>query len=140
MVRWVAFDDESAEAVVSRFKRGAAEIQPGDAVGSALELGRPSLVLLPGRHSGQVLMARFHPAVVEEVVALEDLQPLPSMVQESIPAKTSESASFSEEVKAADDLQPVAYETSGFLGLSDQPIYYSPEPRAKRKWWQKLTD
>ena len=59
MVRWVAFDDESAEAVVSRFKRGAAEIRHGDPVGSALAHGRPSLVLLPGGAPGRVLVARF---------------------------------------------------------------------------------
>jgi hypothetical protein len=29
MIRWIVFDDEKAEAVVSRFKRGAAEIRQG---------------------------------------------------------------------------------------------------------------
>ena len=61
MVRWIAFDDESAEAVVSRFRRGAAEIQQGDAIGSALALDRPSRVLLPADGSGRVLVANFHP-------------------------------------------------------------------------------
>jgi hypothetical protein len=61
MVRWIAFDDESAEAVVCRYRRGAAEIQQGDAVASALKLGRPSRVLLPGVMSGRVVVAHFQP-------------------------------------------------------------------------------
>src|SRR5436305_15157165 len=83
MVRWVAFDDESAEAVVGRFKRGAAEIQPGDAVGSALELGRPSLVHLPARNSGRVLTARFQPMTVDELSVPERLEPVTPAVEES---------------------------------------------------------
>ena len=70
MVRWIAFDDESAEAVVSRFKRGAAEIHTGDPVGAALDLGRPSLVLLPGPNNGKVLVARFEPKSDAGIVPL----------------------------------------------------------------------
>ena len=61
MVRWIAFDDESAEAVVSRYRRGAAEIQQGDPVSAALRLDRESRVLLPGIASGRVLVAHFRP-------------------------------------------------------------------------------
>jgi hypothetical protein len=77
MVRWIAFDDESAEAIVSRFKRGAAEIQPGDPVGSALNLGRSSLVLLPAQNPGRVLVARFDPRI-EEAAAVERVNFEPS--------------------------------------------------------------
>lgn len=104
MVRWIAFDDESAEAIVSRYKRGAAEIQHGDPVGAALTLGRSSLVLLPATNTGRVLVARFDPRI-EEVAAAE----------------------------------PVNFETSGFLGLSDQPVFEAPAPEPKKKWWQRLT-
>jgi len=61
MVRWIAFDDESAETVVSRFERGAAEIQSGDPVDAALALDTPSLVLLPSKSEGKVLVAHFAP-------------------------------------------------------------------------------
>jgi hypothetical protein len=138
MVRWVAFDDESAEAVVSRFKRGAAEIQPGDAVGSALELGRPSLVLLPARNSGRVLMARFQTTILEESVPAETFEQSAVAVEEIAPP-VEEFTPAAETTVLEDDLQPIAYETSGFLGLTDQPLYTAPEPAAKRKWWQKLT-
>jgi hypothetical protein len=61
MIRWIAFDDETAEAVVSRFKRGAAEIQSGQPIDAALNLGRPSLLLLPSDTPGRLLLARLEP-------------------------------------------------------------------------------
>src|SRR5580704_7457460 len=61
MIRWIAFDDETAEAVVSRFKRGAAEIHRGQALDAALSLGRPSLLLLPSDIPGRLLLARLEP-------------------------------------------------------------------------------
>lgn len=62
MIRWIAFDDETAEAVVSRFRRGAAEIHTGNAVDAALDLGRPSQILLPSKNPGRVLRASLAPA------------------------------------------------------------------------------
>ncbi len=62
MVRWIAFDDETAEAVVSRFRRGAAEIHPGSSpIDSALTAGQPSLLVLPSDTPGRVLLAHVHP-------------------------------------------------------------------------------
>ena len=109
MVRWIAFGDESAEAVVSRFKRGAAEIQEGDALAAALSLGRPSLVLLPSPIQGNVLVAHFEP-------------------------KTETAASPSAEGEF------IEFEPTGFLGLSDQPVFVKPRKPAqqhKKKWWQR---
>jgi hypothetical protein len=34
--------------------------------------------------------------------------------------------------------EPVAYEASGFLGLSDAPVYEEAPP--KKRWWQKILD
>jgi len=61
MIRWIAFDDETAEAVVSRFKRGGAEIYQGEPLDAVLELGKPSLMLLPSTKPGKVLLAQFQP-------------------------------------------------------------------------------
>jgi hypothetical protein len=61
MIRWIAFDDETAEAVVSRFKRGAAEIHRCEPLDAALNLGRPSLLLLPSHTPGRLLLARLEP-------------------------------------------------------------------------------
>lgn len=61
MIRWIAFDDETAEAVVSRFKRGAAEIHRCEPLDAALNLGRPSLLLLPSHTPGMLLLARLEP-------------------------------------------------------------------------------
>jgi hypothetical protein len=59
MVRWIAFDDETAEAVVSRFKRGAAEIQRGEPLDAVLQAQRPSVIVLPSDIKGQAVIAHF---------------------------------------------------------------------------------
>ena len=61
MMRWIAFDDETAEAVVSKFKRGGAEIYPGEPLDAVLDFGEPSLMLLPSTKPGRVLLAQFQP-------------------------------------------------------------------------------
>jgi len=61
MTRWITFDDDTAEALMSRFRRGAAEIQFGEPLDAALALGQPSLLLLPSRTPGRVLLARCTP-------------------------------------------------------------------------------
>jgi hypothetical protein len=62
MVRWVAFDDDTAEAVVSKFRRGAAEIREGDTpLDAALGMDRPSVMILPSSTPGKVLLASVEP-------------------------------------------------------------------------------
>jgi hypothetical protein len=61
MVRWVAFDDDTAEAVVSRLRRGAAEIQHNVPVDAALRTQGPSVLVLPSHNPGRLLIARFSP-------------------------------------------------------------------------------
>lgn len=58
-MRWVVFDDDTAEAVVTRLRRGAAEIQHTDPLDAALNSPHASLVLLPSRIAGRLLVARF---------------------------------------------------------------------------------
>jgi hypothetical protein len=59
MVRWVAFDDETAEAVVCRLRRGAAEIQHDTPVDAALRAEGASVLVLPSLTPGRLLIARF---------------------------------------------------------------------------------
>jgi hypothetical protein len=59
MVRWIAFDDETAEAVVSRLRRGAAEIQHNTPVDAALHAAGPSVIVMPSSTPGTLLIARF---------------------------------------------------------------------------------
>ena len=61
MIRWIVFDDETAEAVMSRFRRGAAEIRFEEPLDAVLALGQPSLLVLPSRTPGRVLLARCTP-------------------------------------------------------------------------------
>ena len=110
MIRWIAFDDETAEALVSRFRRGAAEIHQGQPVDAALAHGKPSLLVLPSFTPGRVLLARFDPKTLQ-----------------AGHASTSAAA-------------PIAHQATGFLGLTNQPVFSRcPQPveqETKRKWWQ----
>jgi hypothetical protein len=65
MVRWIAFDDDTAEAVVSRLRRGAAEIQSNSPVDAALQAAGPSVIVLPSSTPGKLLIARFSHRKVE---------------------------------------------------------------------------
>jgi len=112
MIRWIAFDDETAEAVVSKFKRGGAEIHRGEPLDAVLDFGKPSLMLLPSTKPGRVLLAQF--------------QPKPRTA-------TTESRA------------PITFETMGFLGLTDQPVFSDLKPadeenqnnNKKKRWWQR---
>jgi hypothetical protein len=59
MVRWIAFDDDTAEAVVSRLRRGAAEIQHTTPVDAALGTHGSAVLVLPSPTPGKLLVARF---------------------------------------------------------------------------------
>lgn len=96
MIRWIVFDDETAEAVISRFRRGAAEIRFGDPLDAALALGQPSLLVLPSRTPGRVLLARCTPRSTAQTAkpAIPSPQPLVELAltrrqppQRSIPPK-----------------------------------------------------
>jgi len=111
MIRWIAFDDETAEAVVSKFKRGGAEIHRGEPLDAVLDFAKPSLMLLPSTKPGRVLLAQFQPKPRR---ALNELR------------------------------EPIAFETMGFLGLTDQPVYSSSpvdeenlDKNKKKRWWQR---
>lgn len=59
MVRWIAFDDDTAEVVVSRLRRGAAEINHSAPIDAALEAKGPAVLVLPASTPGRLLIARF---------------------------------------------------------------------------------
>ncbi len=75
MIRWIAFDDETAEAVMSRYRRGAAEIQSGQPLDAALDLGQPSLLVLPSSTPGRVLLIHCTPKSAARNVRTAMLSP-----------------------------------------------------------------
>jgi hypothetical protein len=81
MVRWIAFDDETAEAVVSRLRRGAAEIQSNTPVDAALQNAGPSVIVLPSSNPGKLLIARFSyrkPAVPKPLPPIAKTSSIPT--------------------------------------------------------------
>lgn len=63
-MRWMVFDDETAEIVVSRWRRGAAEILHEPPVDAALQASGATVLVLPAKVPGQVLVARFRKRTV----------------------------------------------------------------------------
>jgi len=61
MIHWIAFDDDTAEALDSRMRRGAAEIQHDPPVDAALHLEGACIMVLPSPTPGKLLIARFNP-------------------------------------------------------------------------------
>jgi hypothetical protein len=88
VTRWIAFDPYTAEAIRKLFGDVSSEIRAGDPLTAALELSKPSVVVLPSSTPGEALLAHFRP-------------------------KTTKVQAFS----------PIAYEPTGFLGLTDTPVF-----------------
>jgi hypothetical protein len=125
MVRWIAFDEETADAIISRFKRGASELHHGNPLDAALNYGKASLLLMPCSVPGKVLLARIEPKA-EQNSAL----------------KTERKLWWKHEPHTVEDFsEPISYEATGFLGLIDEPVFNRPpqpaRPAPKKKWWQR---
>jgi hypothetical protein len=60
VVHWIAFDDDTAEALVSRMRRGAAEIHHDTPVDAALHVEGACVMVLPSPTPGKLLIARFN--------------------------------------------------------------------------------
>ncbi len=69
MIRWIAFDDDTAEAVVSRLRRGAAEIQHNSPVDAALQAAGPSVIVLPSSTPGKASDRAHHQSKSNEPAA-----------------------------------------------------------------------
>ena len=87
MVRWVAFDDDTAEAVVSRLRRGAAEIQHNVPFDAALRTEGAAVLVLPSPNPGRLLIARFSPRKGAQLPTTRTVRPSPP-----VPKKPAASA------------------------------------------------
>jgi hypothetical protein len=58
-MRWIVFDAETADAVVTRLRRGGAEIHSEHPVDAALSAKGTSLLVMPSREPGKVVVARL---------------------------------------------------------------------------------
>ena len=70
-MRWIVFDDETAEFVTGKYKRGAAEVRydesPLDAV---LKARGHSVLMLPSTEPGKVLFASIECKTAESAAAV----------------------------------------------------------------------
>ena len=76
MVRWIAFDDETADALVGKFKRGAAEIREGAVLDTLVRHRQPSILIYPSTSPERVLLARVH-SIPANVASVDVTRPLP---------------------------------------------------------------
>ena len=70
--------------------------------------------------------------------ALHSNAPISLLALPSVSGKGVLVAKFRRPAQAAPSNDPVGFEASGFLGLSDEPVYVPESPA--RKWWQKLLE
>jgi hypothetical protein len=90
-MRWVVFDDETAEVVMGKYKHGAAEIDYGDHPLDAALKARSSILLLPAPDPGKVLVARieFHstkPCSTSRAPVIAQFTPLRTIGRQSSPS------------------------------------------------------
>ncbi len=117
MARWIAFDEEST-ALAAAQSGMAVSFQRGDALATALASSKPAVVLVPGDSSDEVIVV--------------ELRPNPAIRSALFPSR--------QEVSQTDSAEsPVGLEASGFLGLSDAPVF-EQEETGKKTWWKRLLD
>ena len=67
-MRWIVFDDETAEFVTGKYKRGAAEVRYDERPLDAALKGRGrSVLILPSAEPGKVLLATIEQRTAESV-------------------------------------------------------------------------
>jgi hypothetical protein len=67
--------------------------------------------------------------------------PPPRPTAPAAEAKPTSPPAQAKPAPAIDDMEPVGYEATGFLGLKNSPLYTEDlAPKPKKKWWQKLLD
>jgi len=59
--RWIAFDQDTADAIRKLFREDSGEIRSGDPLTAALELSKASVVVLPSSTPGKALLAYLRP-------------------------------------------------------------------------------
>lgn len=114
MGRWIAFDEEST-AIAAAESGMAVSFQRGDAFETALATAKPATVILPGSTSEDVLVVELMPG-----------QKLTGSSPRQVAGRQS-------------DEEPVSYEATGFLGLSDEPVF-EEKPAPAKRWWKRILD
>ncbi|MFB3917266.1 MAG: hypothetical protein ACE14M_11090 [Terriglobales bacterium] len=121
MAQWIAFDSETASAVRQK-TQGEVCVAEGDALSAALGSDVPVIAVLPAAAAGaSLLLSVRHNRTTDESAG---------GVVEAAAAEAGEQ----------DRRARISYVPTGFLGLSDAPVYEEEEPRPKKSWWRRLTE
>lgn len=113
MTEWVAFDNQSI-AVLQEKTQGDVYLAEGDALDAALSSDTPVIAMLPAAAPGRTLLL-------------------------SVSRKSSAEAFAGATAAGQPREEGVSYVPTGFLGLSDVPVY-DEEPQPKKSWWKRLTE
>ncbi len=121
MVRWIAFDENTAASIAEKTGDQAGIVKSDvDALGLALRSSQASVVVVP---------ARTPPTETEQVLMLK-------MERKSRPEKPAPPAA--KQAARESVSEPVGYVATGFLGLNDEPVFEEDDPPRPKKWWQKI--
>jgi hypothetical protein len=76
VLRWIAFDEETATGIDQRMGPGTAQVECGDSLSVALSLTTPSIVVLPSSTPGKLVLANIRrppqkPPAIDAPVSFE---------------------------------------------------------------------
>jgi hypothetical protein len=114
MPQWTTFDEETYSALHSRLPEDpVVEHSESSALDYALSCRQTLVAVLPCRGFGQSGLA---------VLRWNAVPAIPSVHPELTPVPTPAGRT----------------RTSGFLGLSDEPIFEDEEDQKKKSWWKRF--
>jgi hypothetical protein len=136
MARWIAFDQETTSLLRTQLAQGTMiEVLRRGPVDYAL--ARPSAVVavLPATGTGGpgiAVFRRARPALAQRpAVAQSPMRQSPEQRSAAAPQRAA-------------TLQPVphraATRATGFLGLTDEPVFEEERVQEKKGWWRKFWD
>lgn len=115
MPQWTTFDEETSSALHSRLpEESVVEHSECSALEYALSSRQTLVAVLPCRGFGQSGLAvlRWNAVPAIPSVRSTELTPTPAPVGRT--------------------------RTSGFLGLSDEPVFEDEEDQGKKSWWKRF--
>lgn len=152
MAQWIALDDNTRQALRDALgPDGKISSRTGSAIKVALESHEDCAVVVPSGGPAMAQLLTFRKARTAEFDIPLHIAPEPTTAQAEVPPpqpvalfEAPENTHPGTVENTAVEERPAHeekrhYEATGFLGLTDEPVYDDePEQPAKKAWWQKL--